>query len=390
MGSIHFAFLSRLLCRAAGSATRRTAGSLAASDSAVPFGEFPLRTTATRLTTTVLATLAVVVVLLGLDSVDGIASHAAFAADDADSPIVFFATSDSHYEAVQKVERNDRNRVTIQRMNELPGQMWPEKLGGGAIGQPRGVLALGDLIDDGDRAGETEIEWNHFTTQFGLDGTDGLLRYPVFEGWGNHDGPPAAFIKQKRSVQAELKKRNTTRLDKKLIGRVSPNGLHYSWDWGGIHFVQTNLYPADRQNAKVRYSLPWHDPQDALKFVVEDLAATVGESGRPVIVMAHCGFDTNWWIDEDWTAFYRAVKPYNVIAYFHGHSGTGVRQWKPADEEKPLTVVNTGQTEKGFFVVEIAREKMRLGYHAKKDPTVIDKPEWEWRYLLEKRLAVSK
>ena len=301
--------------------------------------------------------------------------------------MVFFATSDSHYEAVQKVERNDRNRVTIMRMNALPGQAWPEKLGGGPIGKPRGVLALGDLIDDGDRAGETEIEWNHFTAQFGLDGTDGLLRYPVFEGWGNHDGPPAPFIKQKRSVQAELKKRNATRLERKFIGRVSPNGLHYSWDWGGVHFVQANLYPADRQNAKVRYSLPWHDPQEALKFVVEDLAASVGESGRPVIVMAHCGFDTNWWIDEDWTAFYRAVKPYNVIAYFHGHSGTGVRQWKPADEEKPLCVVNTGQTEKGFFVVEITRERMRLGYHVKKDPAVLENPEWDWRYLFEKKLT---
>lgn len=306
-----------------------------------------------------------------------------------DSAVTFFVTSDSHYEAVQKVERNDRNRTTIVRMNELPGSNWPEKLGGGVIGKPLGVLVLGDLIDDGDKVGETDIEWRHFETQFGLNGSDGLLKFPVFEGWGNHDGPPAKFIKQRLSVQAEIRRRNAARLEQKLISRVSENGLHYSWDWSGIHFVQTNLYPADKQNAKVRYSLPWHDPQQALQFVKDDLAASVADSGRPVIVMAHCGFDTDWWVAEDWAAFYQAVKPYNVIAYFHGHTGTGIRKWKPEGEDRPLDVINTGQTEKGFFVVEITPRRMRLGYHVKKDATVIEQPEWEWKFLLDKPLSVT-
>lgn len=305
----------------------------------------------------------------------------------ADEPkLTFLVTSDSHYEAVQHVERNDRNRVTIERMNAVTDLQWPGKLGGGPVGKPVGVLALGDLIDDGDKVGETEIEWRFFVEHFGLDGTDGLLRYPVFEGWGNHDGPPAQFIKQKRSVQAELAKRNKLRLEKKLISKVSANGLHYSWDWQGIHFIQANLYPADKQNAKVRYSLPWHSPQDALQFVKDDLRESVADSGRPVIIVAHCGFDTDWWVADDWAAFYQAVKPYNVLAYFHGHTGTGVRRWKPEGEEQPLDVINTGQTEKGFFVVEVAADRMRLGYHVKTDPTVIDNPEWQWKFLFEKPL----
>lgn len=308
----------------------------------------------------------------------------------ADEALTFFVTSDSHYEAMTHVERNDRNRVTIERMNALPGMDWPEKLGGGKIGVPRGVLALGDLIDDGDRTGETEIEWRHFLEQFGLTGRDGLLKYPVFEGWGNHDGPPEKYIKQMRSVQAEIKRRNAVRLEQKLIGRVSENGLHYSWDWNGVHFVQTNLYPADKQNPKVRYSLPWHDPQGALQFLRDDLQASVGSSGRPVVVVAHCGFDTDWWVAEDWTAFYEAVKPYRLLAYFHGHTGTGVRQWKPIGAERPLDVINTGQTEKGFFVVEITAARMRLAYHVKRDPKVLEMPEWEWRYFLDKPLTAEK
>lgn len=302
-----------------------------------------------------------------------------------DKTFTFLVTSDSHYEAVEKVERNDRNELTIRRMNELPGAEWPEKLGGGKIGQPRGVLALGDLIDDGDKAGETEIQWRAFASHFGLDGSDGLLKYPVFEGWGNHDGPPEQFLKrQRRSVQAEIKKRNVQRLEKKLISRISENGLHYSWDWEGVHFIQANLYPADKQNAKVRYSLPWHDPQLALSFVKQDLAERVADSGRPVIISAHCGFDTDWWVLDDWTAFYEAIEPYNVVAFFHGHTGTGVRRWKPEGAEKPLDVVNTGQTEKGFFVVEVSKSRMRLGYHVKQNAEVLKNPEWTWKFLFEK------
>lgn len=305
----------------------------------------------------------------------------------ADDPVSFFVTSDSHYEAIDRVERNDRNLLTLQQMNELPGANWPASLGGGKITAPRGVLALGDLIDDGDKNGQTDIEWAHFSKHFGLDGTDGVLKFPVFEGWGNHDGPPEQFIKQRCSVQAELKRRNQVRLEKKLISRVSDNGLHYSWDWDDVHFVQTNLYPADKQNAAVRYSLPWHDPQGALAFLKSDLAATVADSGRPVIVVAHCGFDTDWWVAEDWKAFYEAVRPYNVIAFLHGHTGTGVKKWKPVDSVgEPLDVVNTGQTEKGFFAVEIAGDKLRLGYRVKVDPTQLENPEWIWKFPLEKKI----
>lgn len=304
--------------------------------------------------------------------------------------VTFFATSDSHYEAIEKVDRNYRNQRTIQRMNELPGNNWPEKLGGGLIGFPRGVLALGDLIDDGDKTGQTDIEWLHFEEQFGLDGTDGLLKFPVFEGWGNHDGPPEKFIKQRVSVQRQIRWRNQRRLDQQLISQVSPNGLHYAWDWNGIHFIQANLYPANRQNPRVRYSLPWHDPQDALSFIQENLEHSVGTTGRPVIIMAHCGFDTDWWVIEDWVDFYNTVKPYNLIAYFHGHSGTGVKTWKPEGEAKSIDIVNTGQTEKGFFVVEITSDRMRLGFQAKKNPLATSDIEWEWRYMLDKNLYPVK
>jgi cytolysin (calcineurin-like family phosphatase) len=212
----------------------------------------------------------------------------------------------------------------------------------------------------------------------------------VYEGYGNHDGPPIGKEKFGFSTQAQVKSRNAARKKDGRIANLSENGLHYSWDWGNVHFIQANLYPADVQHPKVHYALPWHNPQNALAFIKDDLKTCVGESGRPVVIMSHCGVDTDWWHPDDWAEFYRAVKPYNVIGYFYGHTGTGLRKWKPEGEEKPLDCINTGQTEKGFFVVEIAAKRMRLGYHIKKDPKVIDNPEWEWKFLLDKPLEQRK
>ena len=48
---------------------------------------------------------------------------------------------------------------------------------------------------------------------------------------------------------------------------------------------------------------------------------------RPVVILSHCGFDTDWWHTNDWKAAYEAAKPYNVVLYMYGHTGTGLRKW---------------------------------------------------------------
>jgi cytolysin (calcineurin-like family phosphatase)/predicted phosphodiesterase len=300
--------------------------------------------------------------------------------------LTFLVTSDSHYEAIDKVERNDRNRVTLERMNAISEQEWPANLGGGKIGTPRGVLALGDLIDDGDRKDETAIQWRHFVTQFGLTGQDGVLKYRVYEGFGNHDGPPVGKEKHGYSMRQQFKDRNLARQKAGWLTNLSPNELHYSWDWEEIHFVQLNIYPADKQNDRVKYNRIWHDPELALEFLKQDLQKHVADSGRPVVLMSHCGFDTDWWIEEDWTNFYQAIKPYNVVLFMYGHSGTGLKTWQPMNEMQPLQCVNTGQTEKGFFVIEFDQERYRLAFHGKVDAQA-QQPEWAWKYPLQKKYS---
>jgi len=317
--------------------------------------------------------------------------------------ITFIATSDSHYDAFENEDRNDRNRDTIREMNAITTVSWPEQLGGKTISRPLGVLVLGDVIDDGDRIfqgkHQTPRQWLLFQADFGLDGTDGLLDYPVFETWGNHDGPPVGKDKNGFSFQSQLKARNMLRQKKEWLTGLSANGLHYSWDWEDVHFVQLGIYPADKQHAEIRYNPVWHDPQNALTFLKEDLAKHVGRSGRPVVLMSHCGIDADWWHEQDKKAFYESVKAYDVILYLYGHSGTGFRQWSPSGENRTLDCVNTGQTENGFFVVQITADKILLAYRVKQwiQKEVSDgKPartwdgKWEWKHIVEITTQMKK
>jgi len=323
------------------------------------------------------------------------------AAPPAARNFTFISTSDSHYKAAEAKPWNEWDHETLLQINAVTDLAWPEKLVGGPIARPRGVLLLGDCIDDGDRVQDgrniSEEQYKAFLADVGLDGTDGALKFPVFEGWGNHDGPPEGKTKGTFSFQAELKRRNQVRLAKGLISNVSANGLHYSWDWDDVHFVQLNFYPADKQREGVRYSPVWHDPQGSLAFLKEDLAKKVGTSGRPVVLMSHAGFDTDWWVADDWKDAYDAAKDYNVILYLYGHTGTGTREWAPEGETKKWTCINDGNLTAGFFVIQITGDRLRAAYRTRANFKITRNPdgtytrewkgEWEWQWLLEKKFS---
>jgi cytolysin (calcineurin-like family phosphatase) len=315
--------------------------------------------------------------------------------------VTFLSTSDSHFRTTERPGNNEWDHETIEEMNKVASLKWPEKFGGDGIEKPRGVACLGDCIDDGDmkKGGKnwSEEQYGFWLKEFGFDGTDGHLKFPIYEGWGNHDGPP---IGKERyfSFQAHLKQRNELRLQRGMISNVSANGLHYSWDWDDVHFVELNIYPADRQNPKVHYSAVWHDPQGSLAFMKEDLAKNVGRSGRPIVLLAHCGFDTDWWVPEDWKNAYDAAKDYNVVLYDYGHSGTGLHEWAPPGETRKWTCINDGQTTAGFFVIQIKGDRLRAAYRTRENVRYDKKPghdirrtgwdgTWGWKWLLDKSLS---
>jgi len=234
--------------------------------------------------------------------------------DDPDD-VLFFVASDPHYGAT--VTAAAANARTIEAMNDLPGRRFPKSIGPEIVGAPRGVVVLGDLVDDGNAPDAGEF-WAAFAADYGAAG-EGRLAFPVYEGAGNHDGDPG------RPVREGIKGRNPGRPG---LRSISPDGLHYSWDWGRVHCIQLNLFPGsagdDILNPWGRpFEGDWRKPGHSLEFLVKDLAESVGSSGRPVILFQHYGWDEwsrGWWSDREREAYAAAVRGYNIAAVFWGHS----------------------------------------------------------------------
>lgn len=240
--------------------------------------------------------------------------------------VTFLHISDLHYGS------SDRQVVqkTIEAMNGIAGRPYPASIGG-LTGEPRGVIITGDLTNDAN-----EAQWRPFAEDWGLAGGDGQLAWPVCEGTGNHDGGPCDPENGKGYVRCRIIERNQRRPN--LTG-VSDNGLHYSWDWDGVHFVQLNEYAGadDRTRypdspAPQRKAQAYGNPaEQSLQFLARDLAASVTPD-QPVILCQHYGFDgfafrpwgddRAWWTEEHALRLWETIEGYNVIAILSGHNGS--------------------------------------------------------------------
>jgi predicted phosphodiesterase len=255
-------------------------------------------------------------------------------ADDQSSPVAFFLVGDTHYlaEKEQPTKLDERSAAVCSRLvetlNALPGTAIPEKAGGGAVRAPRGVIHAGDLIDSGDKNGRVyermqQAEWDAFAADYGLTGQDGRLKFPVYEVHGNHDGPGGNGL-----VIDGITERNKRRPG---LTQVSANGLHYSWDWGPVHFVNLGIVVGrDRRVAQRRR----YDPLDSLDFLVADLKEHAAGSGRPVVVTHHvdvvrysgpCDREDPANLGKEWhpcdvRAYHAAIRNYNVAAVLYGHT----------------------------------------------------------------------
>lgn len=189
--------------------------------------------------------------------------------------LTFFVASDSHFGADGMSELN---RVLVGQMNALPGTEYPPEIGG-RVETPRGLLFTGDTTDNGHL-----VEFDEFEQVYGLTGTEGLLRFPVFEAIGNHD------LNSESPIKARVTRRH--------------GGINYSWDWDGIDFVCLDMYP----DAKTR------------EWFAADLERVPPD--RPLIVFFHYSLEgpySNLWEEADKDAFAKSIAGRNVLAIFHGH-----------------------------------------------------------------------
>ena len=252
--------------------------------------------------------------------------------------LTFFFVADTHYGV--SPGSIPRNQANIDRMNSLPGTEYPATVtGGGVVQTPLGVLAGGDLTN---RA--TEAEWKSFVKDYGVNG-EGRINYPVYEGYGNHER-----LGHDDALNGIIS-RNTQRA---VALNISANGLHYSWDWNQVHFVNLNYYPGGDGIAL-----------NSLAFLTADLSTNVGDSGRPVVLYQHLGygdFSGLAWTKAERDAYYRVIKDYNVIGIFGGHEHRTYHQtWQGMD----FYGVRLGL--RGvFLVVHIAEDAMIVAEHNSK------------------------
>lgn len=252
----------------------------------------------------------------------------------------------------------------------------------------RGAVIAGDLVQNGQKR-----EFDTYKDQLG-----GLSRF-FYDGFGNHDPRSRDLWLCDFTTDTKCRdplyilndigsRKHATRLTNsggsltaQAVGVNTAKNFHYSWDWHDVHFVQLNMFPGDTKGG---YEA--HDPLLSLSFLRNDLAAAVGSSGRPVVLIHHFGFDcfsfgalqsTNaaakcyvktggsnpgdeWWTDAQRTDYWNLLSDYNVAAIITGHYHLStehkINEWA-LPFEKPVNAVarKDGRTVLPTFIAGAAR-----------------------------------
>lgn len=304
----------------------------------------------------------------------------AFGAEAAVEPVSFFLVGDTHYYAPKTTpDRMDETstRTTsglIRWLNQLPGSAIPAEAGGGDVPTPRGVIHAGDLIDSGDKGTSAlsrkmqETELAAFLGDWGLNGGDGKLKYPVYEVHGNHDGP-----RGEGPVVPEIINRNRRR---KGLAAVSDNGVHFAWTWGGVHFLNLGIVVGGtKEVTRVRR----YDPKGSLPFLEDYLARNVADSGAPVVITHHidiarysqpCSKEAPKgnpeWDPCDVRAYHEVVAKHNVVALLYGHThARKISRWDGTPTQPATGGLNAFNTDNAAHFHSQAQAFLHLDIGAK-------------------------
>lgn len=281
--------------------------------------------------------------------------------------------------------RRDANRRNIVALNRVKELKWPSNFVGAGtnVSRVRGVIIAGDLTQEGDacttnyfsddpslncgyiwdqemRRGWFGVDYNgpdttyyadgnahvfaefqQFRDEYGLCGNK-KLRYPAFEGAGNHDYWRDVGEEFEHPVHKYIAYRNNFRQG---LDRLDPLAKgHYSWTWDDVHFVQLNLAAMDRTT----YNCDSEELEDcfedlvlrtmkannALTFLKQDLARHAAP-GQPVVLISHYPWIGSPWFErDDRVALLQVIKNYNVIALIHGHNhSSAFSRWSPCTNE---------------------------------------------------------
>jgi hypothetical protein len=282
--------------------------------------------------------------------------------------VTFLVTADTHLgywwarvpvpDAPAGIGIEDVNARAIAAMNSIAGTPYPPRLGG-AVGEPRGVLIAGDLTEAG-----WPNEWARFEAMYGLTGKEGLLRYPVFEGAGNHDKHAGTFVEE------QIKRRH--------------GGARYAWDWDDIHLVCLGEAPNDDDLAWLQGDLERAGPDVGIVIYLHFPLAGAYSKGH-------------WFGDGDYhDKLARTLAPYRVLGIFTGHfHASGLYRWRGHDA---YLVGSAKHSWHSFAVVRVTDDRMtvasynydRRGFWWWHEKPVFGAPGRESRWLAPDASLVGK
>nr|WP_292833985.1 metallophosphoesterase [Mesorhizobium sp.] len=249
----------------------------------------------------------------------------------------------------QQEGKTDANLLrNIAALNGLDGKAWPTEINGAAtglrsagrpIGTPLGLVVGGDMTDDG--GGQVTLpsegtQLLQFSQRYQQGVGPDRVHVPVYVGLGNHDldqnGPKGHVNWYRRELRdyVEINHRPGVFFKPPVpAGSYDVESDCYSWDWGGLHLVQTHRFAGDTG----------HGAASGLAWLKQDLATSAAD-GRPVVLFQHYGWDTfstevwdkarhrfdddgkgtaHWWSEADRQALLAVLDGYNVVGIFHGH-----------------------------------------------------------------------
>lgn len=247
--------------------------------------------------------------------------------------VTFLVISDLHFGAYMDGKPLEPVLMkAVGAMNSITGRPYPPAIGG-KVGEVRGVLAAGDLTEDGH-----PHEWNRFVETMGLHGGEGALRHPVFESLGNHD------LHAGWHVRRGIEQRH--------------GATHYAWSWDALRF----------------YCLAEGPDDDRLQWLQADLEKLPADAG--IVVYQHYpfagGFSRGHWFgDGDYKAKLAGVlSGRRVHGVFHGHHhATGAYRWSGHDV---YLAGSPKHSWRSFLVVRVTDEKKTVAaYHYEQD-------RWWW------------
>jgi cytolysin (calcineurin-like family phosphatase) len=254
----------------------------------------------------------------GLTNINFVEIKAAAAPPPRD--VTFYVVADTH--ADPPADSYDL-RAMSRAINAVAGNgQWPSSIGGsatnftgGKIAAPQGVVFVGDLTGWG--TAPTEI--TTYRRYFEKGNSDVSINYPGYLGMGNHDidsADRAAPVADAYRAQywSWVDSRHKGAGAPVPVGSFDAASHAYSWDFAGVHMIQTHRFPGD-----AGYGLT-----SSLGFLKSDLAAHAAD-GRPVFIFHHYGMDafgTNgqWWNAADRAAYRDALKGYTISGIITGHT----------------------------------------------------------------------